>query len=188
MVTGGEQVEPGVTAPLAVVVGPPGAGKTTTGRALAALLEVPFLDTDEQVVATTGRSVSEIFVDDGEPAFRALEREAVGHALTTERGVVALGGGAPIQPEIRELLRGHRVVFLDVTIADASRRIGFDASRPLLNINPRGSWIAMMNDRRPLYEAAASERVDTNGRSAQEVAVIVSALLRPADDSPQGAS
>jgi len=188
VVTTPDQVEPGVTAPLAVVIGPPGAGKTTTGRALAALLEVPFLDTDEQVVATTGRSVSEIFVSEGEPAFRALEREAVTQALGSQHGVVALGGGAPIQPELRELLRGHRVVFLDVTIADASRRIGFDASRPLLNINPRGSWITMMNERRPLYDAAATVRVDTNGRSAEEVAAIAAALLRPTADSPQGGS
>ncbi|MDQ2758600.1 MAG: shikimate kinase [Actinomycetota bacterium] len=187
MTTGGEPI-PDATAPQAVVIGPPGAGKTTTGRALAALLEVDFHDTDEQVVTTTGRSISEIFVDDGEPAFRALERVAVAQALATERGVVALGGGAPIQPEVRELLRGHRVVFLDVTIADASRRIGFDASRPLLSINPRASWIAMMNARRPLYEAAATVRVDTNGRTAQEVAVMAAALLRLTDEPPQGAS
>ncbi len=176
----------GATAPVAVVIGPPGAGKTTTGRALAELLGVPFLDTDERVVATSGRSVSEIFVDDGEAAFRALEREAVVQALSTHRGVVALGGGAPIQPEVRDLLRGHCVVFLDVTIADASRRIGFDASRPLLSINPRGSWIAMMNERRPLYEAAATHRVDTNGRSASEVAVSVAQLIATPGDDEEG--
>ena len=163
--------------PVAVVVGPPGSGKTVTGRALAALLGVPFHDTDEAIVRQAGRSIADIFVEDGEAAFRELERAEVARALAEERGVVALGGGAPVQPGAAEVLDGHTVVFLDVGIADASKRIGFDQSRPLLAVNPRSSWVAMMNVRRPLYEAVATVRADTAGRTPEEVAVEVAALL-----------
>jgi shikimate kinase len=163
--------------PVAVVVGPPGSGKTVTGRALAALLGVPFHDTDEAIVRQAGRSIADIFVEDGEAAFRELERVEVARALAEERGVVALGGGAPVQPGAAERLDGHTVVFLDVGIADASKRIGFDQSRPLLAVNPRASWVAMMNVRRPLYEAVATVRADTAGRTPDEVAAEVAALL-----------
>ena len=121
-------------------------------------------------MAAQGRSISDIFVDDGEVTFRALERAEVARALQAEPGVVALGGGAPIDPDTQGLLEGHAVVFLDVGIADAARRIGFDRSRPLLSVNPRASWIAMMNTRRPVYDRLAGLRVDTAGRTPPEVA------------------
>jgi shikimate kinase len=163
--------------PVAVVVGPPGSGKTVTGQALAALLGVPFHDTDEAIVRNTGRSIADIFVEDGEAAFRALERVEMTRALAEERGVVALGGGAPVQPGAAELLDGQTVVFLDVGIADAAKRIGFDQSRPLLAVNPRASWVAMMTARRPTYEAVATLRADTAGRTPEEVAAEVAGLL-----------
>lgn len=163
--------------PVAVVVGPPGSGKTVTGRALAELLGVPFHDTDEAIVRNVGRSIADLFVEDGEAAFRALERVEVARALAEERGVVALGGGAPVQPGAAELLAGHTVVFLDVGIADASKRIGFDQSRPLLAVNPRASWVAMMNVRRAVYEAVATVRADTAGRTPEQVAAEVAGLL-----------
>jgi shikimate kinase len=163
--------------PVAVVIGPPGSGKTVTGRALAALLDVSFHDTDDAIVERAGRSISDIFVEDGEAAFRELERAEVARALREERGVVALGGGAPVQPGAAEALHGQTVVFLDVGIADASKRIGFDQSRPLLAVNPRSSWVAMMNVRRPLYEAVATVRADTAGRTPEEVAAEVAELL-----------
>ncbi len=175
-----------VRVPVAVLIGPPGAGKTVTGRALAALLGVEFFDTDEGIVAAQGRSISDIFVDDGEPAFRRLERAEVARALTHERGVVSVGGGAPLDPGTEELLRQHRVVFLDVGIADAAKRVGFDRSRPLLSVNPRASWIAMMNARRPVYERVAGVRVDTAGRSAEEVAAEIAVHLRPEQAAPSG--
>ncbi|MEO9153166.1 MAG: shikimate kinase [Lapillicoccus sp.] len=170
-------VTPARTGPVAVVIGPPGSGKTVTGQALAALLGVPFHDSDEAIVRAAGRSISDIFVDDGEVAFRALERAEVRRALVEEVGVISLGGGAPVDPESRELLAGHRVVFLDVGIADAARRIGFDASRPLLAVNPRASWIAMMKVRRPVYEGLATIRVDTAGHTPAEVAADAAAQL-----------
>ncbi len=163
--------------PRVVLVGPPGSGKTTTGRALATLLGVPFHDTDTAVEETAGRSISDIFVVDGEPAFRSLERAEVARALAEEDGVVALGGGAPVDPETEPRLVGHTVVFLDVGIADAAKRVGFDRSRPLLAVNPRASWVRLMNERRPVYQRVATHVVDTAGRPADDVAAEVAALL-----------
>ncbi|MEO7071134.1 MAG: shikimate kinase, partial [Nostocoides sp.] len=115
----------------------------------------------------------------GEVAFRSMERDAVASALADQRGVVALGGGAPIDPTTRALLAGHMVVFLDVGIADAARRIGLDASRPLLAISPRASWIAMMKERRPVYDSIASHRVNTAGRTPEDIAAEIAGLLGP---------
>jgi shikimate kinase len=163
--------------PRVVLIGPPGSGKTTVGAALGALLDVPFHDTDAAVEERTGRAISDIFVSDGEHAFRALEAAEVGRALREERGVVSLGGGAPVQPGAADRLRGHVVVFLDVGIADAARRVGFDQSRPLLAVNPRASWIALMKERRPVYEAVATHRVDTAGRTPEAIAAEIADLL-----------
>ncbi len=166
-----------VTAPVVVLIGPPGAGKSTVGAALAARLGIGFHDTDAAVVAAVGRPISDIFIEDGEAFFRGLEATAVAKALTEQRGVVALGGGAPLDPLTRERLAGHTVVFLDVGIADAAKRVGFDRSRPLLAVNPRAAWIALMKDRRPVYEGLATFRVDTAGRSARDVADEIAILL-----------
>lgn len=158
------------TGPAVVLVGPPGAGKTTTGAALAELWGVPLLDTDRAVEQSQGRSVADIFIEQGEEAFRRLERAAVLDALARHRGVLALGGGAVLDPEVQAALAGHRVVFLDVGIADAAKRVGFDRSRPLLAVNPRAQWVRLMEARRPTYERLATARVDTAGRSPDEVA------------------
>lgn len=163
--------------PLVVLVGPPGSGKTTVGRALAERLHSRLHDTDAAVEATAGKSVSDIFVGDGESVFRELERAEIARALVEEEGVVALGGGAVMDPLTEEALRGHTVVFLDVAIADASKRVGFDRSRPLLSVNPRASWVAMMNDRRATYERVATYRVDTAGRTPDDIAAEIAALL-----------
>lgn len=163
--------------PVAVLVGPPGAGKSTVGHALADVLGTTFHDTDAAVALVAGKSISDIFVDDGEPHFRDLERAEVARALAEEPGVVALGGGAVMDPLTEEGLRGHVVVFLDVAIADASKRIGFDRSRPLLTVNPRASWIAMMNTRRATYERVATHRVDTAGREPAEIAAEIADLI-----------
>lgn len=161
--------------PVLVLVGPPGAGKTTIGRLVADRLGVPFSDTDELVEERAGRSVSDIFVLDGEPAFRQLEREAVVEALQRP-GVVALGGGAVMDPRTESDLAVHRVVFLDVRIADAAGRVGFSASRPLLAVNPRAQWTALMTERRPVY-ARIGTRVDTAGRDPDAIADEVRQLV-----------
>jgi len=160
-----------------VLVGPPGSGKSTVGAELAGLLGLPLHDTDAAIEAAAGRSISDIFIEDGEPAFRALERAEVARAVAEDDGVLALGGGAPVDPPTEELLVGQTVVFLDVGIADASKRVGFDRSRPLLAVNPRASWVRLMNERRPVYERVATFRVDTAGRTPQDIAAEVAGLL-----------
>jgi shikimate kinase len=164
-------------APVAVLVGPPGAGKTTVGRAVAELLGVPFTDSDEIVEARAGKPVPDIFFDDGEPAFRALERAAIADALASFDGVLALGGGAILDAGTRAALAGHTVVFLSVELGDAVKRVGLGAGRPLLAVNPRATLKYLMEQRRPLYAAVATYTVATDGRTAQEVSAEVGALL-----------
>ena len=163
--------------PRVVIIGPPGAGKSSVGRRLAVALGVEWHDTDAAIEAAEGAAISDLFVDQGEAHFRALERAEVARALTDRNGVISLGGGAPMDPETQRLLEGHTVVFLDVGIADAARRIGFDASRPLLAVNPRASWTRMMNERRSTYERLATHRVDTAGRKPAAVVAEIVALL-----------
>ena len=173
MVTGSEAT----SRPLVVLIGPPGAGKTTIGELLAEALGVSFHDTDAAIEAAEGRPIADIFVDEGEPYFRALERAEVLHVLESHPGVLALGGGAPIEAAVGEALGAHTVVFLDVGIADAAKRVGFATSRPLLMVNPRQQWTAMMGSRRPVYEALATHRVDTAGRDPGEIVDEILGLL-----------
>jgi shikimate kinase len=162
---------------LLVLVGPPGAGKTTVGRLLANRRGLGFRDTDEDVAAGTGRSVGDIFLYDGEDAFRAMEAAAIREALLHHDGVLALGGGALGDAGTRALLAGHRVVFLDVGLPDAAARIGLNRDRPLLLGNPRAQLKIMLDDRRPLYEQVAVASVATDHIDAEAVADQVEALL-----------
>ena len=163
--------------PRVVLVGAMGAGKTTVGRLVADALGVEFLDTDEVVERETGRTVAEIFVDDGEAHFRELERRAVAESLAGHGGVLALGGGSVLDVATRELLDGHRVVFLRVGLGDAARRVGLGVSRPLLLGNVRGRIKQLLDERTPIYESVAQHVVDTDGLSAREVADRVSAVV-----------
>ncbi len=161
--------------PQIVLIGPPGSGKTTVGGALAERWHSALRDTDADVEATAGKPISEIFVDDGEPAFRALERVAVARAVADHDGVVALGGGAVLDEETQSLLANYRqsggvVVFLDVTLAHAAPRVGLNQSRPLLLGNPRARWQALMEARRPIYERVSTVRVLTDGMRPADVA------------------
>jgi shikimate kinase len=164
--------------PAVVLVGPPGAGKSTVGQALADRLGVAFRDTDTDIEASTGMTISDIFIEYGEQRFRELERTAVAVALTQHDGVLALGGGAVLAAESRELLLAHRVVFLDVGLADASKRVGLAQSRPVLTLNPRSELNRLLQERRPLYLEVASGVVDTAGRTVDEVVADVEEALR----------
>jgi len=164
--------------PRAVLVGPMGAGKTTVGAILADSWGVALRDTDADVEAAEGRSVSDIFVDSGEAAFRALEAVAVAEALATHDGVLALGGGAVLDPHTRELLAGHTVVFLRVGLSDAVNRVGLGVGRPLLLGNVRSRVKALLDERAPLYEAVATIAVDTDGRTPEDVANEIEEALR----------
>lgn len=161
--------EPG-RGPRVVLVGPMGAGKSTVAALLAEKWSVEARDTDDDVERESGATVAELFVDRGEQEFRALEREAVRRALAEHDGVLALGGGAVLAEETRALLRGHPVVFLDVGLADAVRRVGLGGGRPLLLGNVRGRLRTLLAERQPVYLSVAAHRVDTSGRSPEEVA------------------
>ncbi len=163
--------------PRVVLVGAPGSGKTTVGRLLAERLGVGFRDVDADVETAAGKPIRDIFVDDGEPAFRELERVAVAAALDEHNGVLALGGGAVLDDGTRQRLAGHHVVFLDVGLADAAARIGMNRDRPLLLVNPRAELKRMLDARRPLYIGVATSTVDTAGRGPDEVVEAVLAVV-----------
>ncbi|WP_405734115.1 shikimate kinase [Streptomyces sp. NBC_01537] len=162
-----------MTGPVAVLVGPMGVGKTTVGELIADELGTTCRDTDADIVAAQGRSIADIFVEDGEAHFRALEAEAVRAALTEHDGVLALGGGTILNDDTRKLLIGLPVVFLDMGVAEAVKRVGLDTARPLLAVNPRQKWRELMEARRPLYTEVARAVVSTEGRTAEEVAELV---------------
>lgn len=163
--------------PKVVLVGPMGAGKTTVATLLADAWDLTVRDTDADIETAEGRSISDIFVDDGEDHFRVLEAKAVTEALATHDGVLALGGGAVLDPRTRELLAGHRVVFLRVGLSDAVKRVGLGVGRPLLLGNVRARIKALLDERTPVYQSVATHVVETDGRTPHEVAAEVRALI-----------
>lgn len=183
--------------PVVVVVGPPGAGKSTVGTLLSRRLGVPFTDADAEIEKRIGKSISEMFTDDGEPAFRALEREVVAELLGVGCGVLALGGGAVLAESTRALLRGHRVLALRVSLVDGLHRTGMSTARPLLmGVNPRATFRALLEARAPLYHEVATVEVDTSGHTPAQV--VAAALARlglaavvadgPGDDAAETAA
>lgn len=167
-------------APRLVIVGSPGAGKTTVGRRSAEALGLTFVDTDRVIERDVGMSVADIFVNSGEDTFRDLEEEAVATAIAEQDGVVALGGGAILRDATRERLRDQPVLWLRVTASDAAGRVGLNTARPLLLGNVRATLTSLLEQRNPLYESVATYVVDTGGKSIRQVTDEVVEVVRGA--------
>ena len=165
--------------PRLILIGPPGCGKSTVGAALAQKLTIDFIDTDVAIESSYGHKISDIFVDKGEEFFRDLEFKVLGQSLMKEDSVLSLGGGAPIAQRAQEILKTAKapIFFLDVSLAVAAPRVGFNRDRPLLLGNPRAQWQSLAETRRPIYESLASFVIKVDAMSVEEVVdAIVSKL------------
>ena len=165
--------------PNLILIGPMGAGKSTVGAEVAKNLNLTFSDTDSLIEIDQGKSISDIFVEDGEAHFRLVEESIAIDAVKQEAGVLSLGGGAVMNLEVQRALKesGAKVIFLDISLSAVVPRIGFDTPRPLLMVNPRQRWNELMQERRPTYEALADLRVDVSELSVdQAVARIIASI------------
>lgn len=165
-------------APRAIIIGAPGAGKTSVGRRVAERLGVEFHDSDAAIEKRAGKPVSDIFLSDGETEFRRLEREVIAESLKDIDGVLSVGGGAVLDPDTREAFSRHTVVWLEVDLGNATKRVGMNSARPLLMGNVRGTMTTMLNERTPLYEEVATVIIDTSGRPLKDVVDDVVAELK----------
>jgi shikimate kinase len=165
---------------IAVLIGPPGSGKSSIGRALAKLLEQDFVDTDALIEEQEGKSISEIFQQSGEEKFREIESAVVAHQLVQAEGVIALGGGAVLSPATQAALKNSTadVIFLNVSASNAVPRVSANSSRPLLSENPSDQWSALLKKRLPIYTDLADITIDTDNKKAQEVASEIAVLLK----------
>jgi shikimate kinase len=163
-----------------LLIGPPGAGKSTVGVALAKELKMHFVDTDQVIEKETGKSITDIFVVDGEAHFRALEVETLKNVLSIETSVISLGGGAPISEEAQQVIKNSEshIVFLDVSLATAAPRVGFNRDRPLLLGNPRAQWQALSDKRRPIYEMLADDCIKVDDMSVDQVVAKIKEMLK----------
>ena len=165
---------------IAVLIGPPGSGKSSIGRALAKLLGQDFVDTDALIEEQEGKSISEIFQQSGEEKFREIESAVVAHQLAHAEGVIALGGGAVLSPATQAALKNSTadVIFLNVSANNAVPRVSANSSRPLLSENPSDQWSALLKKRLPIYTDLADITIDTDNKKAQEVASEIAVLLK----------
>jgi shikimate kinase len=154
-----------------LLIGPPGAGKSTIGAALAEELAIDFIDTDQEIERITGKTITDIFVVDGEPYFRSIELETLRDVLNLESGVISLGGGAPISQDAQEAIAqsNSHTVFLDVSLATAAPRVGFNRDRPLLLGNPRAQWQSLSDNRRPIYQKLANAAIKVDDMSIDQI-------------------
>jgi shikimate kinase len=166
-------------APRVILIGPMGSGKTTIGSLLAQRLGLNFRDTDHLIEEQEGKTVSQIFLDQGEDAFRVIEKRVLREELLTDGTVLSLGGGAPISIDAQSALRAisSHIIFLDISLSTVAPRIGFNRDRPLLLNNPRGQWQTLMEARRPIYEAIADTIINVDDKSEEEIVTIVLSSL-----------
>jgi shikimate kinase len=162
-----------------VLIGAPGSGKSTVGMALAAHLQWPFVDTDALIELKEQRKITDLFVDNGEEYFRAVEFETVQEVLEEPSAVISLGGGAPISQQAQAALLSSdsMIVFLDVSLATAAPRVGFNRDRPLLLGNPRAQWQALSDQRRPIYEKLATQSIKVDDMTVDEIISIIESIL-----------
>ena len=169
-------------APRVILIGPMGSGKTTIGSLLAEKLGLSFRDTDHLIEEQEGKTVSQIFLDQGEDVFRAIEKKVLRDELLTDGTVLSLGGGAPISIDAQSALRAisSYIIFLDISLSTVVPRIGFNRDRPLLLNNPRGQWQTLMEARRPIYEALADVTINVDDKSEEEIVTIALSSLEEA--------
>ena len=169
-------------APRVILIGPMGSGKTTIGSLLAEKLGLSFRDTDHLIEEQEAKTVSQIFLDQGEDAFRAIEKRVLREELLTDGTVLSLGGGAPISIDAQSALRAiaSHIIFLDISLSTVAPRIGFNRDRPLLLNNPRGQWQTLMEARRPIYEAIADATINVDDKSEEEIVTIALSSLEEA--------
>jgi shikimate kinase len=162
-----------------VLIGPPGSGKSTVGVALAAHLQWPFVDTDALIELKALKKITDIFVDDGEEYFRTIEFETLQEVLLEPSAVISLGGGAPISQQAQDALESSdsSIVFLDVSLATAAPRVGFNRDRPLLLGNPRAQWQALSDQRRPIYEKLSTLSIKVDDMSVDEIISIIESIM-----------
>ena len=177
----------GAGRPLVVLMGPPASGKTVVGQMLSGRLGAAFVDTDADIAAAAGKPVGDIFVDDGESAFRELERAAAERALAAGGAVVALGSGAVLDPAVQALMRGQAVAYLSAGFPAIARRLGLDRPRVILPGNPRGRLRTMLEERRPVYERLAAFTVPADDLAPEEITEEIAAWLGEHDAGPDGA-
>ncbi len=169
-------------APRVILIGPMGSGKTTIGSLLAEKLGLAFRDTDHLIEEREEKPVSQIFLDQGEDVFRAIEKKVLRDELLTDGTVLSLGGGAPISIDAQSALRAisSYIIFLDISLSTVVPRIGFNRDRPLLLNNPRGQWQTLMEARRPIYEALADVTINVDDKSEEEIVTIALSSLEEA--------
>ena len=161
-----------------VLIGPPGSGKSTVGKALASEMNLKFIDTDSAIELKAGRKISEIFLEEGEVGFRKIERQVVLDSLETDSAVIALGGGSVLDKDVQNRLKDEpNVIYLEVSISNAAPRVGFNTERPLLLANPRQQWLKLFEERKAIYESLGRIKFCTDNKKPKESAHAIKELL-----------